>query len=125
MGSLFRASVLALSLGGLALSGCKNASPGGDRPAKVAEVAFKNEKGQLACPVMGDVIATPAAAVAREEYQGKAYYFCCSSCVKAFKKDPDKYADGKYLRAKHEKDAADPSSCDTKKESGEAACCGE
>ena len=25
------------------------------------------------------------------EYQGKTYYFCCSGCIAAFKKDPEKY----------------------------------
>jgi len=26
------------------------------------------------------------------DYKGKSYYFCCSSCIEDFKKDPDKYA---------------------------------
>jgi YHS domain-containing protein len=104
--SLLLAAVLA---SGVAV-GCRNAPSGNDRPAKVAELAFRNESGALACPVMGDVIASPKEAVAREEYAGKAYYFCCTSCVKAFNKDPDKYADGKYLRAKleAEKDGGEP-----------------
>lgn len=25
------------------------------------------------------------------DYQGKRYYFCCRPCVKAFKKNPEKY----------------------------------
>ena len=26
------------------------------------------------------------------DYKGKAYYFCCTQCLKDFKKNPDKYA---------------------------------
>ncbi|MBI3313326.1 MAG: YHS domain-containing protein [Candidatus Omnitrophica bacterium] len=25
------------------------------------------------------------------DYRGKRYYFCCKSCVKKFKKNPEKY----------------------------------
>jgi len=43
------------------------------------------------CPVMNLKISV------REDtqvidYKGKSYYFCCSSCVDEFKKDPDKFA---------------------------------
>ncbi len=52
----------------------------------------QEEVGKIAvCPVMNLKIS------AREDtpvidYKGKSYYFCCSSCVYEFKKDPDKYA---------------------------------
>jgi YHS domain-containing protein len=42
------------------------------------------------CPVMNSKIAvgkdTPVI-----DYKGKSYYFCCSSCIDEFKKDPDKF----------------------------------
>lgn len=40
------------------------------------------------CPIMTEDEAVPEAKVA---YQGKDIYFCCSPCVKQFKRDPDYY----------------------------------
>lgn len=39
------------------------------------------------CPVSGDAVDPTVTTV----YKGKTYAFCCSDCVKAFKKDPQKY----------------------------------
>ncbi len=52
----------------------------------------QEEIGKIAiCPVMNLKIAvredTPVI-----DYKNKSYFFCCSSCVDEFKKDPDKYA---------------------------------
>lgn len=33
----------------------------------------------------------PATAEARSEYQGQAYYFCCTSCKEKFDRDPEQY----------------------------------
>ena len=45
------------------------------------------EPNQMNCPVMGGKINKEMYA----DYQGKRVYFCCSGCVEAFKKDPEKY----------------------------------
>ena len=42
---------------------------------------------QTVCPVTGDAIDKNIFI----EYQGKKVYFCCSSCVDAFKANPEKY----------------------------------
>ena len=41
----------------------------------------------LECPVMGDAAAKENGVMV----EGTKYYLCCSSCEKAFKKNPDKY----------------------------------
>jgi YHS domain-containing protein len=58
---------------------------------------FKNDKGELVCPVMGTVIANPSAASGSEVYEGKTYHFCCGLCPPMFKADPKKYANGANL----------------------------
>ena len=40
------------------------------------------------CPVSGDDVDPKVTSV----YNGKTYAFCCADCVKAFNKDPEKYA---------------------------------
>ena len=42
-------------------------------------------------PVCGMGI-NPDSSVAREEYQGKRYYFCSAHCQQKFKADPGKFA---------------------------------
>ncbi len=42
---------------------------------------------QTNCPVMGGKIDKKV----YMDYQGRRVYFCCSGCVQAFKKEPDKY----------------------------------
>lgn len=59
---------------------------------------FRNAGGEIACPVMGMAIKTPADAVSFTDYAGVRYYFCCDSCEKLFLDDPDAYANGKYLK---------------------------
>jgi YHS domain-containing protein len=45
--------------------------------------------GNKVCPVMGTKIDEKSKVA--YEYKGKIYNFCCLACIKAFKKDPDKY----------------------------------
>ena len=45
--------------------------------------------GNTICPVMGGKIDGNSKVT--YEYEGKIYNFCCSDCVEAFKKDPQKY----------------------------------
>jgi YHS domain-containing protein len=52
----------------------------------------QNDDGEVLCPVMGSVVASPEAAVGFQDYEGKRYYFCCGGCPESFKKDPAKYA---------------------------------
>jgi YHS domain-containing protein len=59
---------------------------------------FKDANGKLACPVMGDVVESPADATSYADYEGVRYYFCCSSCAEKFAQNPAAFADGKYLR---------------------------
>lgn len=91
---------LALSASGIACRPATRDTPKPDVAAVAKDHAFRNDKGQLVCPVMGDVIESEAAAVAKTSYAGKEYYFCCKSCVRAFEKEPDKYADGRHLKEK-------------------------
>lgn len=49
------------------------------------------EAGNKICPVSGEEIKEEEAY--KFEYEGKVYNFCCSMCVKDFKKDPQKYID--------------------------------
>lgn len=44
-------------------------------------------KPQVNCPVMAGKIDKKVYA----DYQGKRVYFCCTGCLDAFKKDPEKY----------------------------------
>lgn len=55
-------------------------------------VAYTNEKGELVCPVQGDVIPSAEKAAGFQDYKGKRYYFCCAGCPEAFAADPEKYA---------------------------------
>ena len=59
---------------------------------------FKDANGRLACPVMGDVVESPAEATSYADYDGVRYYFCCSSCAEKFAENPAAFADGKFLR---------------------------
>jgi len=45
--------------------------------------------GNKTCPVSGEKIDEKTKAT--YEYQGKIYNFCCPSCIKNFKKEPEKY----------------------------------
>ena len=50
-------------------------------------VSAQMEKNTL-CPVMP---GTPVKEKFYLDYQGRRIFFCCRSCVKAFKKHPEKY----------------------------------
>lgn len=54
--------------------------------------AFRNDAGELVCPVQGDVIPDADKAAGFQDYEGKRYYFCCAGCPEAFAADPAKYA---------------------------------
>lgn len=63
-----------------------------DAPEVEAElVEFRNNDGELVCPVMGDVIGSADEAFAFQDYEGTRYYFCCGMCPDSFEADPDKY----------------------------------
>ena len=68
-------------------------------PVPVAAVAmdFTNEKGELLCPVTGEVMASKEEATSHVVYEGKDYYFCCDDCAEKFNADPAAYADGKAI----------------------------
>lgn len=68
-------------------------------PAKQATlVDFKNEKGELVCPVTGEEIADKTKAAGHKDYNGKTYYFCCKMCPPLFDKEPAKFAEGKAIK---------------------------
>lgn len=75
---LTAAAVLALATASFAAPDAKPA------PAKAPAPA-------LVCPVTGETIASVKDAAGSSVYNGKTYYFCCSSCKPAFDKDPAKY----------------------------------
>lgn len=58
-----------------------------------------NEPVNTVCPVSGEEIDSEITTI----YNGKTYALCCKSCLKKFKKDPEKYVsklseDGKSLK---------------------------
>jgi YHS domain-containing protein len=59
---------------------------------------FVNDDGQVACAVMGDVVAAPSKAAGFRDHAGRRYWFCCDSCAHLFDDAPERYADGSYLR---------------------------
>lgn len=61
-------------------------------PVEAELAVFKNNKGEIVCPVQGDVIATPEKAFAHQDYEGMRYYFCCGGCPEEFAANPEKYA---------------------------------
>jgi YHS domain-containing protein len=56
------------------------------QPSTMPAVAAKAVNTK--CPISGDPVDSKVTTV----YDGKTYAFCCSDCIKAFKKDPAKYA---------------------------------
>ncbi len=70
-----------------------------DNSATATPVVFKNDAGQIVCPVMGST-TTEKDAVGHQDYNGKRYYFCCGDCPEQFKADPAKFKDGKALASK-------------------------
>jgi YHS domain-containing protein len=79
----------------LSVLGC--GSPAATTPPAAASADFTNAKGELVCPVMGDVVASKEQAQGHTEHDGKTYWFCCDSCSHAFAADPERYEDGKFL----------------------------
>lgn len=64
-------------------------SPKKEWPKDVA--IYRNEKGEVLCPVMNDAIKEPGMAVGYQDYKGKRYYFCCGMCPEKFKASPEQY----------------------------------
>ena len=77
--------MMAVVLGavGLFAAGCKKTEPQETAPA----AADQPEIAQKICPVMGGPIDPNI----YTDYNGRRIYFCCTSCLKAFEKDPEKY----------------------------------
>jgi YHS domain-containing protein len=70
-------------------------------------VVFRNENGDIVCPVMGTLIpSTDKAAGGYRDYQGKRYYFCCAECAPKFDQNPEAYAEGKHLKEKSKEASA-------------------
>ncbi len=100
-----RTLVIAAALAAIALAviaGCNNAPTNEPSQTKVTPqnatpndtgtiVAFRNDAGELVCPVMGSVIKTEEDAVGHQDYEGKRYYFCCGDCPEQFKANPEKF----------------------------------
>jgi YHS domain-containing protein len=67
-----------------------------DRHAEAGELPLRQPtRGEIGksetCPVSHSKFqVTKNTAVI--DYKGKSYYFCCSSCIDDFKKDPDNYS---------------------------------
>jgi len=78
-------AVMAVVLGavGLFAAGCKKTEPHDAAPSG----AGQPEIAQKICPVMRGPIDPNIHA----DYKSRRIYFCCTSCLKAFEKDPEKY----------------------------------
>lgn len=94
----FRLAVLVLAA--LLAVGCQkqeNAATG-DAPGATASAEnvdapiYRNDKGEIVCPVMHKVIASESAAQGSQVYEGKKYLFCCGMCPGKFKENPKLYA---------------------------------
>jgi len=68
----------------------------GSAPSSYAQKEVKTQKTvkvekkkiwNTVCPIMGDEVDPKVQTV---EYRGKTIGFCCKSCIKKFKKDPEK-----------------------------------
>jgi Cu+-exporting ATPase len=89
-----------IALGASIVVGCNSTTPEAESNSGSAQsdtptvtaVDYTNEKGELICPVLGDVISSKEAAAGHQEYKGKTYYFCCAGCPEKFAADPEKYA---------------------------------
>ncbi len=71
-----------------------------DAPAAVA-----TEVGNKICPVSGEKVDSMGTEIIKEEYNGKVVNFCCSMCLKDFKKDPEKFCKIAEAEVLAEKDA--------------------
>ena len=83
--------VFSLVGSGLVFAGrgwCGQETPASADPAVKSKAV---DVGNKICPVLSEPINEDNKAT--YEYQGKVYNFCCTSCVEAFKKDPQKYID--------------------------------
>lgn len=60
-----------------------------DAQTSASFVTKSQNAGNQICPVSGDEIHEETKAT--YEYKGKIYNLCCSSCVPAFRNDPEKY----------------------------------
>lgn len=49
---------------------------------------------ELVCPVMGNNF-TLTRETPKVEHEGRVYFFCCNSCVREFKANPEKYTAAK------------------------------
>lgn len=89
-------AIALISLGGCATQREASSSPArGTTPGSGASdpiVAFRNDEGNLLCPVMNVVIKSESDAKGYQDYEGKRYYFCCAVCTGKFKSDPARYA---------------------------------
>lgn len=87
--------IIAVSLASaLFVAGCaKNEPPVvAEKAPATALPVYKNDKGEMICPVTGNVIKSVKDAAGYQDYKGKRYYFCCPMCPPKFKADPDKFA---------------------------------
>lgn len=67
-----------------------NSAPKSDPFPKNLDI-YRNKDGKVACPVMGNAVASPDLSVGFQDYKGVRYYFCCGTCPEEFKKSPEKY----------------------------------
>lgn len=89
-------AIALISLGGCASQREASSSPAqGATSASAADgqvAAYRNEEGNLLCPVMNVVIKSESDAKGYQDYEGKRYYFCCAVCTGKFTSDPARYA---------------------------------
>lgn len=73
----------------LMYSGIALAAEGHDHPGHKGSMTVNT--GNIICPVSGENVEDMGGGI-EHEYNGKVYNLCCRSCVKVFKKDPEKYS---------------------------------
>jgi YHS domain-containing protein/predicted small secreted protein len=73
------------------VTGAAGRGPADTPPIMAQPVAYRNEEGQLLCPVMNVPIASEREAVGHHDHEGVRYYFCCDGCPERFKADPEAY----------------------------------
>ena len=80
-------TLVAAILLGSGFAASTSALHGADAPATQPAVDPKPVNSK--CPITGEDVDPKVTTV----YESKTVGFCCADCIKAFKKDPAKYAD--------------------------------
>ena len=82
--------------------GCRSrassAQKGAVNASWATENAWKDDRGEVQCPVCGSEVGSAEATCGHETFGGRDYYFCCVECQHSFHDEPAKFASGQALK---------------------------